>query len=174
MFMPGDWLRNAKLRRCSLAERGAWIEVMCLLHDSDTYGVLHWPLKEIAAAANVPLPTIKALAAKDVLKGCDTGACAGFSFVPTTGRKENDPVILLAAQEGPVWYSSRMLRDEYIRQVRADAGGSKRNNFAEQSGGKGDASTSAKCVQSAANAKATAPMQGEEVTTLSGKGEGRW
>lgn len=132
-FLPGDWLRNAKLRRCSLAERGAWLEVMCLMHDSDTYGVLHWTLKEIAKASNVPVKTIQALAEREVLKGCDTGFCAGYSFVPSTGRKQNEPVILLAAQEGPVWYSSRMLKDEYIRQVRASSGGNRSAHFAEQS-----------------------------------------
>src|SRR5713226_5956827 len=48
-FYPGDWRSNAKLRRCSFAERGIWLEVMCLLHDSDEYGVLRWPLDDVGA-----------------------------------------------------------------------------------------------------------------------------
>ena len=44
-FYPADWRANAKLRRCSRAERGDWIELICLLHDSEEYGVLSVPLK---------------------------------------------------------------------------------------------------------------------------------
>ena len=49
-FYPGDWQANVKLRRCSLAARGAWIEVLCLLHGSDPYGTIDWPLADIAHA----------------------------------------------------------------------------------------------------------------------------
>ncbi len=76
-FYPGDWRSNAKLRRCSFAERGVWLEVLALMHDSEQYGVLTWPLQDIALAV-----------------GC---------------RVE---------QAGPLWYSSRMVRDEYVRTKR--------------------------------------------------------
>lgn len=114
-FYPDDWRNNANLRRCSWAARGVWVEVMCLLHDSDRYGVLTWSLKELAHALGCPLATLRELVAKGVLKGCDSGLCEPLVYVPRSGRRNGEPVELLAAQPGPVWFSSRMVRDEYVR-----------------------------------------------------------
>ena len=49
-FYVSDWQSNNKLRRCSHAEKGIWLDVMCLMHDSEEYGILRWPLKEVAQA----------------------------------------------------------------------------------------------------------------------------
>lgn len=116
-FYPADWRNNAKLRRCSPAARGAWIDVLCLLHDSDEYGVLRWPLAEIARAAGVPLKLLRELSDKDVLKGADRDA-PGYSFAPTHAGKRGNSVILVSQSEGPCWYCTRFVRDEYIRQKR--------------------------------------------------------
>lgn len=72
-FYPADWRNNAKLRRCSEAARGAWMDILCILHDSDEYGVLRWPLADVARSAGVSTRLAQELAAKDVLKGSDTG-----------------------------------------------------------------------------------------------------
>jgi hypothetical protein len=32
-FYPADWSANPNLKRCTFAEKGIWLEVMCLLHD---------------------------------------------------------------------------------------------------------------------------------------------
>lgn len=119
-FYPADWRNNANLRRCSWAARGVWIEVMGLLHDSDHYGVLRWTLKEIAQALGCPVALVKELAAKDVMKGCDIGVCDTLIYVPRSGRKDGEPVTLIETQAGPIWFSSRMVKDEYIRTVRGD------------------------------------------------------
>ena len=119
-FYPADWRNNANLRRCSWAARGAWIEIMGLLHDSDHYGVLHWTLKEIAQAIGCPVALVKELGSKDVLKGVDSGLCDSLIYVPRSGRKDGQPVELIAPQAGPIWYSSRMVKDEYIREVRGE------------------------------------------------------
>jgi uncharacterized phage protein (TIGR02220 family) len=119
-FYPADLRNNAKLRRCSWAARGAWIEVMGLFHDSDEYGLLRWPLKEIAQALGCPLALLKELAEKGVLKGSDRGVIPAYTYAPTSGRKQGPPVILIAEQEGPMWYCSRMVRDEYVRQKKAN------------------------------------------------------
>lgn len=116
-FYPADWRNNAKLRRCSEAARGAWIDVLCLLHDFDEYGVCRWPLAELARAAGIPIKLAKELVAKDVLKGADKAA-PDYIFTPTHAGKSGDPVTLLKAGEGPCWYCSRLVRDEYIRQRR--------------------------------------------------------
>lgn len=121
-FYPGDWQANSNLRRCTHAEKGAWIDVMCLLHDSTEYGVLRWPLKEIAQAIGAPLSMLKSIVGKGVLKGADKGeTCAAFVYVPRSGRRDGEPVTLIAEQEGPIWYSSRMVKDEYVRSVRGES-----------------------------------------------------
>lgn len=119
-FYTGDWQGNAKLKRCTKAEKGIWIDVLCLLHDSEEeYGVLRWPLKELAQAVGCKVAELSQLRRKGVLKGADIGErCAAFIYRPRHGGREGEPVELLAEQDGPIWYSSRMVRDEYIRQRR--------------------------------------------------------
>ena len=119
-FYPGDWGSNANLRRCSHSERGIWVDVLCLMHDSEEYGVLRWPLKDIAQAVGCKPQELKSLAAKGVLKGADSGVCASFVYIPRHAGKDGEPVTLVPEQEGPVWYSSRMVKDEYLRQKRGE------------------------------------------------------
>jgi hypothetical protein len=113
-FYPGDWLRSKNLRRCSLEARGAWIEVLCLMHDSEEYGVLRWPLADVAQASGVPMKVLRELVDKDVLKGGDMGA-EPFVYTPTHAGKKGDPVTLVAGCTSPIWYSSRMVKDEWVR-----------------------------------------------------------
>lgn len=120
-FYPADWRNNAKLRRCSWEARGVWIELLGLLHDSDNYGVLAWPLKEIAQALGAPVKALKELVDKGVLYGIEKGECEPFVYTPRSGRKEGEPVALVPAQQGPVWFSPRMVRDEYVRTVRGES-----------------------------------------------------
>ena len=122
-FYPDDWTGNANLRRCSPAARGVWVDVMCLMHDQEEYGVLRWPLKDIAQAAGASMSHVRELVEKHVLKGIDKGECEPFVYVPRSGRKDGDPVTLVPTQTGPIWYSSRMVKDEYVRTIRAESGG---------------------------------------------------
>jgi hypothetical protein len=119
-FYPADWRNNANLRRCSWAARGVWIEVIGLMHDSDHYGILRWNLKEISLAIGCPPQLVRELVDKGVLKGCDNGSCEALIYVPRSGRKDGPPVELIQQQQGPIWYSSRMVKDEYVRTVRGD------------------------------------------------------
>jgi hypothetical protein len=116
-FYPADWLSNAKLRRCSEAARGAWLDIICLLHRSEEYGVCRWPLADLIRASAVSAKSARELIEKGVLKGGDKG-CEAFVYVPRHGGREGDPVELIAACEGPCWYSSRMVRDAHVRKVR--------------------------------------------------------
>lgn len=116
-FYPADWRNNAKLRRCSEAARGAWVDVLCVLHDSDEYGVCRWPLADLARAACVSMKSIRELAEKDVLKGSDKGTQA-YVYTPRHAGQDGDPVTLIAASESPCWFSSRFVRDEYVRTKR--------------------------------------------------------
>lgn len=119
-FYPGDWTGNSNLRRCTHAEKGAWLDVMCLMHDQEEYGVLRWPLKEIAQAVGCPVSLLKSIAAKGVMKGDDKRVEEGFVYTPRSGRKDGEPITLVAPQDGPIWYSSRMVKDEYVRTIRGE------------------------------------------------------
>lgn len=119
-FYPGDWQRDANLRRCSHAARGAWIDVLCLMHDAEEYGVLRWPLADIASAAGAPLKLLRELVDKGVLRGSDTQA-PEYVFTPTHAGKKGDPVVLIEAGPGPCWYCGRFVKDEYVRQRRGDS-----------------------------------------------------
>lgn len=119
-FYPADWRNNAKLRRCSWGARGAWIELLGLLHDSDDYGLLRWPLKQIAQALGCPVKLLKELVDCGVLYGVEKGTCEPMIYTPRSGRKNGEAVVLVDAQDGPIWYSPRMVRDEYVRAVRGE------------------------------------------------------
>lgn len=93
---------------------------MCLLHDSEEYGVLRWSLKEIAQALGAPMSLLKELVIKEVLKGSDAQLTDPLVYTPVSGRKKGDPVVLVNVQSGPIWYSSRMVTDEHIRQKKAN------------------------------------------------------
>lgn len=122
-FYHGDWMRNANLRRCTFALRGVWIDTMCLLADSDEHGVLRWPLAELANAVGCRVTDLAALRGKGVLKGADVGErMEALTYTPRHAGKVGETVTLLPAQDGPIWYSSRMVRDEYVRTLRATQG----------------------------------------------------
>lgn len=119
-FYPGDWRKNAKLRRCTEAARGAWMDVLCVLHDADEYGIVRWPLADLARAAGVPVKLLRELADKGVLKGADKGAEA-YIYAPRHAGRTGDPVTLVPTSDGPVWYCSRFVRDEWVRLRRGSA-----------------------------------------------------
>jgi len=150
-FYPADWMANKNLRRCTMAERGAWMDIMCMLHDSDEYGILRWTLADLAQAINAPVSLVVELYRKDVLKGVPCkidialllsggmpvgDAVAGedptsafisradlpLVHVPNHGGRRGDPVTLLPEQDGPIWFSSRMVFDEHFRMSRAASG----------------------------------------------------
>ena len=119
-FYPGAWRNNANLRRCSYAARAVWVDILCILHDSDEYGVLRWPLVDIANAANAPSGLVQELVDKGVLKGGDLGPVT-YEHAPRHARQEGEPVTLVRADDGPCWYSSRMLVDEWRRKTKGVA-----------------------------------------------------
>ncbi|MBZ8138848.1 hypothetical protein CLD22_02900 [Rubrivivax gelatinosus] len=122
-FYPADWIANSNLQRCTFAERGVWLAVMCLMHDQELYGVLRWPLKDIAQAVRCRAADLQALARKGVLKGSEDYLAEPYVYVPRSGRKDGPPVVLIEAQPGPIWYSSRMVKDEYVRTARGEGSG---------------------------------------------------
>src|SRR5260363_2291 len=39
-FYPADWRKDSALQSCSIAARGLWIEMMCIMHECEPYGYL--------------------------------------------------------------------------------------------------------------------------------------
>jgi len=39
-FYPGDWMKDPALRACTYAAKGLWIDMLCLMYESDRRGVL--------------------------------------------------------------------------------------------------------------------------------------
>lgn len=98
------------------------MDVLCLMHDGEQYGVLRWPLKEIAQAVGCKVSEIRGLVEKGVLKGADAGeSCAAFTYTPRHAGKAGETVTLVPAQSGPVWFSSRMVTDEHVRQKKGES-----------------------------------------------------
>ncbi len=102
-FYPGDWLRDPAVRACSLEERGAWIDILSHMHAGEPRGHL----------------TIGGQAPTDAELARMIGAtpAAVRRIVASLERKG-----VLSRTEAGVIYSRRMVRDEHIRQVRAEAG----------------------------------------------------
>lgn len=121
-FYPGDWQSDLKLRRCSPAARGVWVDILCAMHDSDDgYGLLRWPLREIARTVGAAMAHVNELVDKGVLRGSDAEIAEPFVYVPRSGRKDGAPVTLIAAQPGPLWYSKRLVKDEHVRTIRGES-----------------------------------------------------
>lgn len=143
-FYPADWKGNANLRRCSKAARGDWMDILCVLHDSDQYGVVRWPLADLVNAAGADMKLVREMVSKGVLKGAESGRVF-FAHTPRHAGKDGDAVTLIEG-EGPIWFSSRMVTDEWRRSV---------------SGGKTRFSTTA---------PVTTPRQGDPLGTDPGDG----
>lgn len=37
---PADWRKDLALQSCSIAARGLWIEMLCIMHECEPYGYL--------------------------------------------------------------------------------------------------------------------------------------
>lgn len=170
-FYPKDWRANSKLRRCTPAARGTWIDVICALHDSDEYGIARYPLRELASEVGANLAHIRELVIKGVMKGDDKALTEPFVYVPRSGRRDGDPVTLIPPQPGPIWYSSRMVKDEYVRSVRIEGG----SRFSEGDGeapkpapkpplGDGSSSSTSSATAAIQDSGAVAPPAGAALT----------
>ena len=39
-FYPADWAKDPNLRRCRKAEKGLWVDMLCLMHECEERGFL--------------------------------------------------------------------------------------------------------------------------------------
>lgn len=103
MFYPGDWLKDPELRRCSRFARGLLVDLLCLMWEAKSRGCLEfdgvaWSDADVVRAVGGDYEeteeALKELVSNGVLKRNSFGAI----------------------------HSSRMVREESIRQMRAQAG----------------------------------------------------
>ena len=99
----GDWRRDTALQACSIAARGLWHEMNCLMHDCEPYGHL------MVGAA----PMQSAQLAR--LVGITPKECSALvAELEAAG-------VFSRADSGAI-YSRRMVRDEDLRDRRANGG----------------------------------------------------
>lgn len=96
-FYPGDWLRDSALRAVSLAARGLWMDLLCLMWDSPSRGVL-------ATAPRRPY-SVEQIAR---MAGCSTDEAGAL-------LEELKSVGVCSTRKDGAIYSRRMVRDERER-----------------------------------------------------------
>ena len=102
-FYPKDWRDEQSLRLCSMAARGLWIDLMCLMHSSDRYGHLELAGKPMTVDQ---VARLLGEQSKDVRRWMAELISNGVCSVTDDG----------------VMFSRRMVRDEEIRERRAAGG----------------------------------------------------
>lgn len=103
-FYPGDWMKDAALRRCSLFAKGLLMDLLCLMFEQIPRGYLKnldgspWSIDDIARATGCTVDEAKTALGELTAKG------------------------VLKVDDGKCLYSSRLVRDEEIRKARVKAG----------------------------------------------------
>ncbi len=103
-FYPGDWMKDPALRRVSVAARGLWIDMLCLMHENDRRGYLQ-------------LPTGKPVSAEQLARstGCSTDEASQLL------RELEDSGVYSCTEHGVI-YNRRMVADERRRQTNRENG----------------------------------------------------
>lgn len=102
-FYPGDWRKDVELRSCSIAARGLWIDLMCVMHDCEPYGHLSlngkpMTVAQIAGQIGIPAAQVKRLLDELITNG-----------------------VARVADDGTI-FCKRMVDDERVRNARAEGG----------------------------------------------------
>lgn len=104
-WYPGDYLEDEALKLCSLAAQGLWMRMLCRMWFSPTRGVLLRPNGLQADEGHIGV--WEGVALKEV-----QGLLRELETEEVFSRREEDGAV----------YSRRMVRDEKIRQLRAESG----------------------------------------------------
>jgi hypothetical protein len=102
-FYPADWLRDTALRSCSTGARGLWIDMICFMHEGNPYG-------HLKVGNKVILPSNLAGMVGATLQDVE----GWLNELHLSGVYE--------LGEGGEIYSKRMVRDEILRNKRAEGG----------------------------------------------------
>lgn len=102
-FYPDDWLSDMALKRCSLAAKGLWADMMCYMHSGNPYGYLTVGGRAITVAELARMVGAPVAETRKLLTELEAAG------VPS---KTDDGV----------YVSRRMVRDERNRAARAAGG----------------------------------------------------
>src|SRR5688572_13916942 len=102
-FYPGDWQQDAALRACSLAAKGLWIEMICVMHQAYPYGSF---LVNQKTPSSLTCSRLFGCTPEEYISCFDELKGAGVLSVDDQNRI----------------FSRRMVHDEKIRKIRIEAG----------------------------------------------------
>lgn len=102
-FYPADWRKDAALQSCSMSAQGLWVNLMCIAHECEPYGYL------VVNGKPMTEPQIARLV------GLGPKECA-------RSIAELDAAGVASRREDGAIFSRRMVRDEDIRERRAEGG----------------------------------------------------
>ena len=102
-FYPADWRKDMALQSCSIAARGLWVDMLCVAHECEPYGHLTVNGKPMTAAQIGRHTGLTQREAEKLIAELD-----GAGVTSRTA-------------EGTI-YSRRMVRDEDLRNRRAEGG----------------------------------------------------
>jgi len=105
-FYPGDWMKDSALRLCSTFARGLLVDLLCHMFDSSKRGCLI-------------LPCGKPWTRQQVIKVVSCGEPVDQVEQGLDELVENG---VIKVHADGYYYSSRMIRDEEIRDIRSKAG----------------------------------------------------
>ena len=102
-FYPSDWLRDTALRSCSIGARGMWIDMICYMHEGTPYG-------HLKVGDKVILPI-------------NLANMVGATLQDVEGWIEElrQSSVFETLDDGTI-FSKRMIRDEILRNKRAEGG----------------------------------------------------
>jgi hypothetical protein len=118
-FYPGDWFHDASLRACSLAARGLWADMLCIMHQGTPYGHLTLPATGEDGRKDVLRPILPHILARMV--GTSTEDVQRL-------LEELESAGVFSRSEDGIIYSRRMVKDERLRESRANGGIQSLNN----------------------------------------------
>jgi hypothetical protein len=81
-FYPTDWRSDPALRMCSMAARGLWMEMLCIMHEAEPYGHL---LVKGRPVADTDLARMAGISLKECRKSLATLELHGVYSVSETG-----------------------------------------------------------------------------------------
>jgi hypothetical protein len=103
-FYPGDWRKDMGVQSLSFHDRGVWWEMLCLMHESERRGVL---VLNGQAMSEEALSRVLGLDKQTLTTTLTSLLTSGVA-----SREEDTGAV----------YSRRMVRDQYLRKVRTEAG----------------------------------------------------
>lgn len=102
-FYPGDWMKDPELRSVSLEARGLWIDLLCMMSESDPRGYLQINGK---APSETQLARMVGCTEEEISRGlCELSGAGVFSRTKTG-----------------IIFSRRMVKDNHLIDVRRKCG----------------------------------------------------